>query len=212
MQTEQVIEQLAAELEPIKPLRAPGARAVIWLALVGCAAAIVILSYAHRDSALARLAIPRIAIECAATGLTAIAAILAAFELSVPDRSPRWAWLPLPPLLAWLGASGLGCLRSGLLFHTHGTAIGESSHCFLFIVAVSVPLAVLLFAMLRRARPVNPIPVAAMGTLGVAASAAFLLEFFHPFDVTAIDLAMHLAAVAALILLGMALRRPLLGS
>lgn len=212
MQTEQVIEQLAAQLEPVKRLRTPSERALIWMALVGCAAALVILRYAHMDTALQRLSIPRITLECTAIGLTAVAAILAAFQISIPDRSARWAWLPLPPFLVWLGASGLGCLRSGLLFHTHGTAIGESSHCFLFIVAVSVPLAVLLFAMLRRARPVNPIPVAAMGTLGVAASAAFLLEFFHPFDVTAIDLAMHLAAVAALILLGMALRRPLLGS
>ena len=53
--------------------------------------------------------------------------------------------------------------------------------------------------------------MAILGTLGVAASAAFLLEFFHPYDVTAIDLALHLAAVAAVILLGTALRRPLLG-
>jgi hypothetical protein len=212
MQTEQVIEQLAAQLEPVKRLRAPSERALIWLALVGCAAALVILRYAHMDTALQRLSIPRITLECTAIGLTAVAAILAAFQISIPDRSARWAWLPLPPFLVWLGASGLGCLRSGLLFHTRGTAIGESSHCFIFIVAVSVPLAVLLFAMLRRARPLNPIPVAAMGTLGVAASAAFLLEFFHPYDVTAIDLALHLAAVAALVLLGTALRRPLLRS
>jgi hypothetical protein len=211
MQTEQVIEQLAAELEPVKRLRAPSERALIWLSLVGCVAALVILRYAHMDTALQRLSIPRITLECAAIGLTAIAAILAAFQISVPDRSARWAWLPLPPFLVWLGASGLGCLRSGLLFHTRGAAIGESSHCFIFIVAVSVPLAVLLFAMLRRARPLNPIPVAVLGTLGVAASAAFLLEFFHPYDVTAIDLALHLAAVAAVILLGTALRRPLLG-
>jgi len=54
--------------------------------------------------------------------------------------------------------------------------------------------------------------VAAMGTLGVAASAACVLEFFHPFDVTVIDLALHLAAVAAVILIGAALRRPLLAS
>jgi hypothetical protein len=212
MQTEQVIEQLAAELEPVKRLRAPSERALIWLVLVGCAAALTILRYAHMDTALQRLSIPRITLECAATGLTAIAAILAAFQISVPDRSARWAWLPLPPFLVWLGASGLGCLRSGLLFHTGGTSVGESSDCFIFIVAVSVPLAVLLFAMLRRARPLNPIPVAILGTLGVAASAAFLLEFFHPYDVTAIDLALHMAAVAAVILLGTALRRPLLGN
>ena len=124
MQTEQVIEQLAAQLEPVKRLRAPSERALIWLALVGCAAALVILRYAHMDTALQRLSIPRITLECTAIGLTAVAAILAAFQISIPDRSARWAWLPLPPFLVWLGASGwaacavacsftLAALRSG---------------------------------------------------------------------------------------------------
>ena len=73
-----------------------------------------------------------------------------------------------------------------------------------------MPLAVALFWMLRRARPIAPLPVAALGTLGVAATAAFVLEFFHPFDVTVIDLSAHLAAVGLVVLLGMAWRRPLL--
>jgi len=73
-------------------------------------------------------------------------------------------------------------------------------------------LAVVLFWMLRRARPMDPLPVAATGTLGVAATAAFILEFFHPFDVTVIDLALHLAAVGLIVVLGTALRRPLLAA
>jgi hypothetical protein len=54
--------------------------------------------------------------------------------------------------------------------------------------------------------------VAALGTLGVAATSAFILQFFHPFDVTAIDLALHLAAVALVILVGTAWRRKLLAA
>jgi len=46
--------------------------------------------------------------------------------------------------------------------------------------------------------------------LGVAATAAFVLEFFHPFDVTAIDLALHLSAIALVVLVGIAWRRLLL--
>jgi hypothetical protein len=76
---------------------------------------------------------------------------------------------------------------------------------------MSVPLALGLFWMLRRARPIAPLSVAALGTLGVAASAAFMLQFFHPFDVTVIDLSLHLAAIALVVLLGTMWRRPLLG-
>jgi hypothetical protein len=210
MQTERLIEQLAAGLEPVERLRAPAQRALLWLTLVAVAGAALILGFAHMDAALQRLTIPRIAIESCAIGLTAITAIIAAFQLSVPDRSARWAWLPVPPLLLWLAASGMGCLSHGLILHGTDGLVGYRGDCFMFIVGLSVPLSLLLFAMLRRARPVNPLPVAALGTLGVAASAAFLLEFFHPVDVTVMDLALHLAAVSAVILLGTALRRPLL--
>jgi hypothetical protein len=54
--------------------------------------------------------------------------------------------------------------------------------------------------------------VAALGTLAAAASAAFLIQFFHNFDVTVIDLAFHLAAVGLVVLVGTALRRPLLNA
>jgi len=88
--------------------------------------------------------------------------------------------------------------------------VGESAHCFIFITAASVPLAIGLFWMLRRARPMGALTVAALGTLGVAATAAFVLQFFHPFDVTVIDLAFHLAAVGLVVLIGTVLRQPLL--
>ena len=211
MQTDQIIEQLAAQLQPVRVLHSPAQRALLWLALVGAVSAVLIIAYAH-SSALQRMDSPRVALECLGTLLTAVTAIVAAFELSVPDRSPRWVWLPLPPLLLWLAASGAGCLRNGLSLHGPGGLAGESPHCFAFITAVSVPLAVVLFWMLRRARPMDPLPVAATGTLGVAATAAFILEFFHPFDVTVIDLALHLAAVGLIVVLGTALRRPLLAA
>jgi hypothetical protein len=211
MQTDQFIEQLASKLEPVQVLRSPALRALLWLAFVGAISAALIIGYAP-SSALQRLAGPRVAIECLGTALTAITAIAAAFELSVPDRSPQWAWLPLPPFVLWLAASGLGCVRNGLSLRGPGGFAGDSPSCFTFITAASIPLAVALFWMLRRARPIDPLPVAAMGTLGVAATAAFILQFFHPFDVTVIDLALHLAAVGLVVLLGTSLRRPLLNA
>ena len=43
--------------------------------------------------------------------LTAVLAAAAAFQLGLPDRKAAWALLPLPAVLLWIGASGMGCLR-----------------------------------------------------------------------------------------------------
>jgi hypothetical protein len=208
--TDDLIESLAAQLQPVRRMRAPLLRAFGWLATVSAVGLIVILRYADMLMFSQRIQVPRIAFECAGSSLTAIAAVIAAFELSVPGRSARWSWLPLPPFLLWLGASGLGCLHNGIGMHTDHT--GESPHCFMFIAGVSVPLGIAMFWMLRRARPIAPLPVAAFGTLGVAAASATLLQFFHPFDITVLDLGFHLAAVGLIVFIGTALRRPLLAA
>jgi hypothetical protein len=211
MQTDKVIESLAAQLQPVRRLRPPLLRALAWLLVVGGLGAMIVARNVGLGIFMQRFAAPRVAVEDFATAITAVTATVAAFELSVPGRSPRWALLPVLPLLVWLGASGLGCLSNGLSLHGAGGISGESPHCFAFIVGMSVPLALGLFWMLRRARPIAPLPVAALGTLGVAATAAFMLQFFHSFDVTVIDLALHLAAIALVVLVGTIWRRPLLG-
>jgi hypothetical protein len=207
--TDDLIESLAADLKPVRPLRAPVLRAVAWLAIVTAIAVLIVLGSANLAMFLNRVHTPRIALECVGSFLTAISAILVAFELSIPGRSLRWAWLPLPPLLLWLSASGMGCLANG--FGIQG-AHGESPHCFMFIAGVSIPLSLALFWMLRRAHPIAPLPVATFGALGTAAAAATLLQFFHPFDITLLDLGFHVAAVGFVVFLAAALRRPLLAS
>jgi hypothetical protein len=106
-----------------------------------------------------------------------------------------------------VATSGLGCLQYGLGWGPAGHHMGESPHCFRFIVMVSLPLALLLYLVLRRARPIQPMPVALTAALGVAALAAFILQFFHPFDSTLTDLAAHFAAVLVVIGLAAATRR-----
>ena len=133
MRTDQIIEELAAELAPVRVLRPPAVRALLWLAVVGVVSAALILQFTRWAAILPRLQTPRVAFETAATALTAITATIAAFELSMPDRSPRWAWLPVPTLLLWLVASGLGCLSNGLSLHNADGPVGESADCFVFI-------------------------------------------------------------------------------
>ena len=212
MQTDQLIVKLAGELTPVRRLPRPALRALAWLALVATVALGLIFGGADLAQATERMAVPRVAIECLGAGLTALTAIFAAFELSVPGASPRWGWLPVAPALAWLSASSLGCLRHGFALAGSPGGLAEGLHCFSFIGAASIPLALSLFWMLRRARPITPLPVALIGALGVAATAAFVLEFFHPFDDTVIDLGLNFAALALVMLVPTALRRPLLAA
>jgi len=99
----------------------------------------------------------------------------------------------------WVGASGLGCMRAFVLPGTHVAAIGETRDCLLFIIGLSVPLSVALILMLRRAYSLAPPLTAAMAGLASAAAAATLLNFFHPFDAAATDLAVHAVAVVIVV-------------
>jgi hypothetical protein len=210
--TNELIASLAGGLQPVRRLRPPLRRAGLWLLLAALLAAWPVAHFANLPLFLGRATEPRQALELLATLLTGGIALASAFALSIPGCSARWGRAPLLPLLLWIAASGYGCLRTGLGAGPPGHLVGESGNCFMFIVLVSLPLSALLFAALRRARPIAPLPVALCGALGVAALAAFILQFFHPFDVTVIDLALHLAAVGVVALLAGALRRPLLGA
>jgi xanthosine utilization system XapX-like protein len=205
--TEQLIAGLASGLVAVRPLAPPVTRALLWLA--GYAALVAALvAWRHAlPRFLAHTADLTTAIECAATLATGITAVVAAFYLSVPDRSPLWRYAPLPPLALWLASSGLGCLQHGVGLGPAGERFGESPGCFVFIVGASLPLAAVLYSLLRRARPLSPLPVALVGALGVAALAAFVLQFFHGFDTTVIDLAFHLAALGTVLALAKVARR-----
>jgi hypothetical protein len=207
VETERLIASLGQGLSAVKPLRPPQWRALLWLTPLALLVLLAVWRYANLGAMALRVAEPRVALECLGALLTGVVAIVSAFYLSLPDRSDWWRWAPLPPLALWLACSGIGCLENGLGLGPAGARLGESGSCFKFIVIVSVPAAALLFIVLRRARPLQPLRVALCGALGVAALAAFVLQFFHPFDVTVIDLAMHALAVVVVVGIAALLRR-----
>ena len=137
--------------------------------------------------------------ETTAMLATGIIAVCGAFALSVPGGSRFWLGAAGAALLAWLLLSGAGCWDL-IASQSAGTwRLNGHPDCFYFIVAAGAAVGLPLLWLLSRARPIDPAPVALLGGLGAAALAAFLLQFFHPFQVTFIDLAFHLLAVTIVI-------------
>jgi len=196
---DQLIGVLGADLKPVRRLASPALRALGWLAMVG-AIGVALASFADIHAMVRRLAaVPDMWVAGIGSALTALLAAFAVFQLSLPDRKAASALLPLPAAALWIGASGLGCLRQWFVPDTHAATLQETGTCVIFILSVSLPLSILLIAMLRRACALRPNLAAAIGGLACASAAATLLNFIHPYDAAATDLVMHAFAVGAVI-------------
>ena len=202
--TDALVAALAAEARPVAPLSPPLRRAMRTLVPVALAGAALILIAGDVRGMLARYSGRELlmGVEMAAMLATALLAAIGAFALAVPGRSRRWLIAPLPPFLVWLGTSGLGCYRDLARLGPAGWTLGHGGDCLQFILGASLPMGGLMLWRLSRARPIDPLPVALLGGLGAAALAAFLLQFFHPFGLTVIDLGVHFGAV--LLIVGLA--------
>lgn len=200
MSEEALIAALSADLQPVRRLPRPGWRALGWLgAVVALGAVLALLS----DMGAVRARMESAAdLRWATVGsvATAACAAFAAFQLSVPGRSVWWMALPVPASALWLGASGWGCLREWGLPGPGAAKMGDAVGCAAFIMLVSLPLSGLLLFMLRRACPLWPGRIAALGGLAAAAAAASLLTLFHPYDASAVDVLMHVLAVGVVVM------------
>lgn len=210
--TDELIAALAGDAPPVKPLAPPLRRGLAALGVLAIVAALLVLSFGDLAGLGVRY-LDREALMLAEMGamlLTAVLAVLGAFFVSIPGRSRLWLAAPLPSFAVWVGLSGLGCYQD--FVGAGGWAVGHSLDCFTFLLGTGALVGIPLFWLLSRARPIDPLPVAALGGLGAAASSAFLLQFFHPFAVTLLDLAVHLVAVATVVGVAALLKRPLLRS
>lgn len=194
-----LIATLGADLAPVRRLLPPWLRAAGWIAVVAVTAVVLLVHHGAAPMLQRFAASPDVAWSTGCAVLTAISAAWAACALAVPGRSRAWMWLPLPPAVLWMGASGWGCLR-GLLDPALATHGGPGPvDCLTFIIGFSIPLSALLIWMLRRACPLRPVPTAILLGLASAAAAASLMAIFHPIDSAATDLAAHALAVIIVI-------------
>lgn len=193
-----LIGELSADLRPVRRLAPPWLRTIYWLAAVLCLALVlvgirVVFSWNGQPEV-----DPYVIPGALASGVTALLAAFAAFELSLPDRSSAWALLPLPAFATWVAINGLGCVAS-LANPAVQNNVPLFFTCLSIIFALSIPLSVATIVMVRRARPLRPLPVAILGGLAAAAAGATLLVLVHPHDSAVLDLCSHALAVAVVV-------------
>ncbi len=194
--TPDLIESLVAGAKPVRRLRPPAARAALWLLFALAIVSLLAVSHGLRPDLGARLGQLLFVTGLAASLLTGVLAAVAAFIVSLPDRSRLWLLLPAPALTLWVSTIGYGCLTDWVEIGADGLRLGEAVDCFATLVLISAPLSLAILVMLRYTALLEPARVAAMGALAVSAIAAMALSLFHSLDATVMVLMWNLGIAA----------------
>lgn len=188
METADLIRSLATNAPPVRRLRPPLVRALAWLSLAAMIMALMTISHGVRPQFAERMQDAVFAINMVSSLLTGFMATVATFFVSLPDRSRRWLLLPAPPLVVWLSTIGYQCFAGWEPVPPGAITVEAASGCFATLVLTSLPLSLLLLAMLRYTAALRPTSVILMGSLAVSAISATALSMFHPLDATAMIL------------------------
>lgn len=216
--SEDLIAALSAGVAPVRRLRPPAWRAAGFVAAAGAIVALSVAWHGLRPDLAERLQQPMYLLEWLGSLATALGAFLAAFHLSLPDRSPRWLAAALVPAALWLLIIGLGCLENFSQHGMHAFAWGVSLDCFRYITEMGIPLMLVMMVMIRHAGPIRPIQSMVCAGLGAAALSAAGLSLFHGLDASWLVLIWHgsallmilgFSAIGGLVLRKFALRRPI---
>ncbi len=210
MDTPDLIESLAADARPVRAIRSPLVRTGGWLALAAGILLLLVIEHGLRPDLVEQLRKPSFLAGCMASAATGVLAAVGCLLGSLPDRSRRWLLLPLPTLLVWVSTIGYGCLTDWVSMDAGALRMGEAVRCFATVLAVSVPLSVAMFAMLRHAARLRPKLVTMTAGLAVAAMTSTALSLLHQIDATVMILAWNLGVAALLVALEGALGRRVL--
>jgi hypothetical protein len=205
--TEELIHRLSGDLAPVQPTPSPGRLAAAWLALAALVLTTAVLVVGTRPDLPERMRVAYDAGQFLLSVVTGVLAAIAAAQLAQPDRSWRWALLPLPSLAAWLLILGFGCLAEYWQRGPAAVHIHQSWICVKFITFVGLPLAAAQFWMLRHAGPTRPMPVQLLGGVGSAMLVSAALSLRHPLDTAILILLWHGLALTLVALMAWALGR-----
>lgn len=207
--TSRLIDQLSSRAAPVRRMSSPLRRTLGWLALALVVVAIIVSNFDVRAGWIRVMASPDATFEWAMSLLTGVLAAYAVFQVSVPGRNPRWAWLPLPTALLWIAGLCVGCMRdvvvnagTGLAFNANGM------ECMRAITMTSIPLGLVLLLMVRHAGVVRPRPTALLVMLCAAALSSSAVSLIHDGSESSLMVLLwHVGAVLLLSLLSLLFSR-----
>ena len=185
MNTEQLIERLAHDAGPVRPLQPPWFRTAVWL--LGAGLYLGILTALITSSAdLAANATRTFLVQQLAAIATGVAAAAAAFASVVPGSSRRVLFLPLVAAMLWLGTIMAGSLQEWVAGAPVGLVAPREWLCVVMITFGGAVPAVAITFMLRRGAPLTPRTTTALGVLAAAglANVGACLSYPHPSDLT----------------------------
>jgi hypothetical protein len=194
MNTDDLVQKLAHDLEPAVPLRRPAARASAWFAGAALYVAALAIGMGFVNGYPDGVGVAFWAVQLAAI-VTSLLASAAAFSSVIPGLSSRSYSLAVAAATLWLVL-----LAATSTVDADWSAVASAMHewwCVGFIVAGGAPLLVVLARMLRRGAPLNPATTAAFAALSVAALANVGACISLPHPNSAITLAWHGGVIAA---------------
>lgn len=165
METDELIEILVADADPVRPLASPWLRTSVWFAISAGYVAVLVGVMSSDAGRFANIRFSRFWLEQAAAIGTGVAAAAAAYVSVIPGRSGRWRLLPAIPLSVWLGILAYGCIRDWTQRGAAGLLAASDVPCIVaMLLGAAVPVAVLMLA-LRRGAPLTPVRTAALAGL-----------------------------------------------
>jgi hypothetical protein len=200
--TETLIEKLAGRLEPVRRLRKPWLRALLWIAFATLVIAVLVALRGFRADIAECLRDPGFLTPLAGAWLTGATAALTAFQISLPDRSRLWLLLPLPALALWVSGFAYGCLADWVAIPEGAPIAADSVRCLTTILVASAIMIALMLPMLRRTRTLRPNATAWAGILAVSGFADTAHLLIHVVDASLLVLVINLIPVALIVLLG----------
>jgi hypothetical protein len=203
MRTDDLIADLAGRVTPVRPLPAPGIRALAWFVVASACAGAGVAVFGARpnvDSLLTELDFLLAGIL--ALGTTLLGA-LAALILSIPgaERTPALRAATIGVVALWVVMLGSSVALAGKGF----SGISHWYVCFIRVMAIGLIPAMVIVVMLRRAMPLRTGWVSALAMLGAAAIGAFAIQFICPLTDAGHALVGHLGPVVVAGLAGAAM-------